>query len=214
MKGLLIKDIYVAWKMCWVYFAVEAIFILLTALGGTSPFILLIPTYLITMIPMTMLITDERARWHIYADGLPVTRAQVVASKFILMIVLNALSAVLMLAAGCIAVVNPMLAGEGHTVGDAAAAAVFCPAIMAFSSLSMPFTFRVGFEKGRYGYMIICVIAGAFIGTASASGWDFSRLNLGAVKLSVAAAVIIAASAAIFAVSWLLSAALYKTREF
>ena len=212
MKGLLIKDLYVAWKMCWSYLLVEIIFCLMVALGGTSPFMLLAASYLLSMVPMTILATDERVKWHIYADTLPVTRAQAVSAKYILSLILGAVSAVAILVSGFIATVNPMLAEEGHTMGEVYATLLGCPVVIALASLCMPFIFRIGFEKGRLAFMVMCMIAGGGFGFIVSTGLDLLEF----IKLpsAVIIAAVLGVSAIVFAASWALSALLYKTREF
>lgn len=212
MKGLLLKDFYMAWKMCWPYFLLEIIFCAFVALGGASPLMLLAATSIMSLTPMTVLATDERVKWHIYADTLPVTRAQSVSSKYILTVIFGAVSAAAILAAGFIATVNPMLAGEGHTMGEVYATLLGCPVVMALSSLCMPFIYKIGFEKGRLAFMVMCMFVGGSFGFIFSTGFDL--LKFLALSSAVIIAIVLGVSAAVFAASWALSVLLYKTREF
>ena len=211
MKGLLLKDLYVAAGACWPYLMVLIFFGAIVALGGASPFIILIGAYLMSMASMTVLSIDERAKWHIYADAMPVTRVQIVAAKYILTLILAALSAAVIALAGFIRAVNPALADEGCTFGETASALCVLPLIVALASVCMPFIFRLGFEKGRIAFMIFAAFAGMGCGIISSlSGDDFPVINIPA-NITL---IIIAVSAAVFAASWAASTLLYKTREF
>lgn len=211
MKGLLLKDFYVAAGTCWPYLLVLIFFSAIVALGGASPFIILIGAYFMSMASMNVLATDERAKWHIFADTLPVTRVQVVAAKYILTLILAAFSAAVLALAGFIRTVNPALAGEGYTFAEALSALSVLPLTASFASLCMPFIFRLGFEKGRIAFLVLCVMAGMGCGILAAlSGKDLPAI----IIPSNITLIILAVSAAVFAASWAASTLLYKTREF
>lgn len=86
MKGLLLKDLYLLGKGKWWSLAIMILASAFTALFG-GPYEGLLLTGLPCMFGMwTVWIfsADERDRWSRYSDVLPCTRAQIISSKYIL----------------------------------------------------------------------------------------------------------------------------------
>lgn len=83
MKGLLLKDFYMAWRYCRILLVLVVVFIALSWADQGSLFFLLYPIILVSMIPVTLLGYDERDRWTGYSDTLPYTRGQLVSAKYL-----------------------------------------------------------------------------------------------------------------------------------
>ena len=211
MKGLLLKDFYVSLRTGWLYFAVTVVFGAIIAFGGARPFVFLTAAYLMIILPMTVLAIDERAKWHVYADALPVTRAQVVAEKYLLTLLLSAFSAAVLAVSVLIAMFNPLLGDERPDLSSFSSTLSCFPLELALTSVCIPFVFRFGFDKGRIAYMFACACAGVGLGVfTSRNVSDMPNINIPSHIMLISAA----ASAAVFAASWAASTLLYKTREF
>ena len=83
MKGLLLKDFYLAWRYCRILLILVVVFIALSWAGEGSMFFLFYPIILVSMIPVTLLGYDERDRWMGYSAALPYTRGQLVSAKYL-----------------------------------------------------------------------------------------------------------------------------------
>lgn len=211
MKGLLIKDFYVSLKTGWLYFVVTVVLGGIIAFGGARPFVFLAAAYLMMILPMTLLAIDERAKWNTYADTLPITRAQVVAEKYILTLILSAFSAAVLAVSALIAMINPMLGDERPDLSSFLSTLGCFPLELALTSVCIPFVFKFGFDKGRIAYMFACAMAG--VGFGVFTSWnvnDLPNINIPSHIMLISSA----ASAAVFGASWAISTVLYKAREF
>ena len=83
MKGLLIKDLYLVKGYGTSIILISALFIAIGIMNGSYAFLMLTALYS-AMISINTMSYDERGHWDTYADSLPVSRTQVVLSKYIL----------------------------------------------------------------------------------------------------------------------------------
>ena len=147
MKGLLIKDIYLAIRHCGILFVVALVFLAVSMAGENNSFFAVFPSVFAGIVPLTVMGYDEQSRWNEYADGLPYSRAQTVSVKYILGLIgciLFSLLAVLALAA------RGALTGGTTDASEIFAYGAVCLAVgVLFPTLTLPFFFRFGVNKGR-----------------------------------------------------------------
>ena len=209
MKGLLLKDFYMAAKYCRTYLLIGIVFIAVSFAGPESQnmFFVFYPCLLCGMIPVNLLAYDERSRWLEYSGTLPYTKAQIVSGKYLVGIIVQG---AMLIAVGIAQGVRMHLAG---TFGWGEFA-LFMGSIYAMaavtSSISLPFMFRWGVEKGRIAYycMIGFVCAAGYLGSVF---FTESRKVTAAGSLVPWAMILL--GTAIYAASWLASIALYQKRE-
>lgn len=84
MKGLLLKDFYMATKYCKSYLFVLVAFLAASCCGKTSMFFCYYPCMIFGLIPVNMLSYDERSKWNVYSAALPYSKAQIVSGKYII----------------------------------------------------------------------------------------------------------------------------------
>ncbi len=205
MKGLILKDIYQTMKYLRAFLVIIVIFLVASVfIGASNSFYLYYPMLLTSMTPLSLMVYDDQNKWTSWADTLPYTRAQVVSAKYVLTLILVAgmlvLSTIAMLlnadfrAAGILRYLLPLTA-----------MGLLCP------SLSFPFMFKLGAEKGRLFYFIIlgvfCALA-VFIFSfyTSSAGNVFSNISL-LLNLTPVFGLLL------FLLSWRLSIYLYKKRD-
>ncbi len=210
MKGLLLKDFYLSKNYCKYYFLIILGFSLCTlASTDSSSFWAVFPSIYASMIPSTLQTYDEHEHWSSYSAALPYTRVQLVSVKYIdgliccgfasLLSVI--LKAVKMLIEGSFSI-NELL----FIFSISVAGGILPTAFM------LPFIFKLGAEKGRL-LSIICVGATVALLTTTKNIADNTSAGIqNEIGAGVAAAVLLA-TAALFAVSWLLSVTFYKKRE-
>ena len=209
MKGLLLKDFYMAAKYCRTYILIGIVFIAVSFAGADSQnmFFVFYPCLLCGMIPVNLLAYDERSRWMEYSGALPYTKAQIVSVKYLMGVIVQG---VMLLAVGLAQGVRMHIAGTFQW-GEYALimSSIFAMATIT-SSISMPFMFRWGVEKGRIAYycMIGFVCAGGYLGSVFFA--EGTRL---AVRGKLLMAILFLAGIGIYAASWLASIALYRKRE-
>lgn len=185
MKGFLIKDFMMSWKVGKLLLLMMLVFPCLDS-GGSM--FLFYGVALAAMLPVTLLAYDEAAGWLSYVDCLPRGRERFVAAKYIL---------------GLLAVL--LSGGMTALLGDGAMLALVLPAGLTALALLLPLNLYFGTKKARVLYYVLLALS-----LAAGTLMDklpvpmLSGLGLGAFP---------AAGLALFAMSWVLSVRLYKDRE-
>lgn len=207
MKGLMLKEFYMAWKYCRLHLVITVLFLGLAMLGDAENIMFLVyPSALASLIPVTLMSYDAQSKWDVYFETLPTSRAQYVSAKYLIGLILGelvlALTAVTQLLAirlnGEIGLnqLLPLLWGLQAIT-------------LVLPTLYLPPIFKLGVEKGRiWSLVMIAVTFGGGAGlTVGVKDWgSFSLPGNLSVWLLLGAIVL-------YALSWLLSIRLYRTRE-
>ena len=207
MRGLLLKDWYMMKKYCRYYFFVCIGFIILSMMSSGNMFFIFYPCLLCGMIPVNLLGYDERSRFTEYVGALPYTKTQIVSAKYLI----GLFTQIAMLTVICITQ-GVKMGIEGNFVLKEFLVLMMLLLIMASvsSSLTLPFIFRYGVEKGRGAYyvMIGVVCSGSIISTTIFKESMQKDIQLNGV-LPIACLVGIG----IYVFSWYLSTVFYNKRE-
>lgn len=211
MKGLLIKDLYLVKGYGTSIILISALFIAIGIMNGSYAFLMLTALYS-AMISINTMSYDERGHWDTYADSLPVSRTQVVLSKYILSFIAMLIVWILYLAGQTIA---------GVCSGTGVSAHMLSMSLILWSSwgfmvaLLYPVLFRFGMEKGRVLYMLaIMVISGVSgIFLSIKDELDVSITVSDITPYTGIAACVIVLSAALVTISVLLSIHFYGKRD-
>ena len=81
MKGLLLKDLYMAAKYCRAFLLIVVVFLAVSFFGDDNIFFVVYPAMIAGIVPVTLISYDERDKWDLYAGTLPYTGSQPVSSK-------------------------------------------------------------------------------------------------------------------------------------
>lgn len=207
MSGLLLKELYMARKYCRLHLVITVLFLGMAMLpSAENLFLLFYPSAMASFIPVTLLSYDTQSKWDVYFDTLPTSRAQYVSAKYLIGLILGelvlALTAVTQLLAirlnGEIGLnqLLPLLWGLQAIT-------------LVLPTLCLPLIFKWGVEKGRIVFLVmIGVVCGgsAVLALNVKDGGIFSLPGNLSVWLLLGAIVL-------YALSWLLSIRLYRTRE-
>lgn len=208
MKGLLLKDAYMAAKYCRAYLLIVAVFLIAAPFSGDNLFLMMYPCILASMVPVNLLAYDAQSKWEQYAGTLPCSRAQLVSAKYL--IGLFASCGVLVL----IALVQGIRMAVGSIPVQALGSLMAMSLISSFvvPAITLPLIFRFGPEKGRILYMVVVGIACGISAVVSItqSPTLFSREI--STELPVLGLICLAA-AVVYGASWYLSILFYKMRE-
>lgn len=199
MKGLLLKDFYLTIK----YSRFLLFFVLVYGVVGLffsdGAVFVILPVMLIALLPQTLYSYDEREKWTVYTQALPISRAQYVTEKYLFGACCYAgylaLMAVLHLAAGTED--YGTLFVMQFTIG------LMVPTIL------MPFLFRFGTEKGRMAYLLVI---GALFGMSMALTKNSQGILSTLRRLTFPIWTLCPAMAAAYVLSWRLSITLYQKR--
>ena len=207
MKGLLLKDWYMMKKYCKSYIIIAAVFTALSLASKGNMFFVFYPCLLCGMIPVNLLGYDERSRWMQYSGTMPYTKTQLVSAKYLIgLLSQTAMLIVMGIAQGIKTTVS------GDFVWNDFIVLMLMMLIMATltSSISLPFIFKLGVEKGRTAYyLMIGMVCGASVLASS-----FFRSDLQAeIRPNTILIVMSIVGVGVYILSWLLSIRFFKKRE-
>lgn len=204
MKGLLLKDLYLSWKYCRSYLFMILFFALISCFGDNNPFFVYYPCLFIGLAPLNLQTFDEKEKWHIFADTMPYSRAQMVSGKYVYGLFTAAVGLVIAAAAQAI---RMNLAGYFSAGEYIRILLGMLSCSLMLPALIMPCVFKLGAEKGRIAYM---VITGAVVAVFFALSGIFGTPALpGGIPAAFGAAAVLV----LYVLSWLLSIHFYRRRE-
>jgi len=207
MKGLLLKDLYMMKKYCRAYFIIAVVFIAVSFASNENMFFVFYPCLLCGMIPVNLLGYDERSRWLQYSETMPYTKGQIVSGKYL--IGLGA-QVVVVLVTGIAQAIRMSVSGTFVFGEYLVLMMLLLTMALLASSVTLPFMFKLGVEKGRMAYyiMIGIVCAGSMISSNFLSGGMQEKIELNGIL-----PIICLVAIGVYVLSWYLSIAFYKKRE-
>lgn len=207
MKGLLLKDWYMMKKYCRAYLLIGAVFIAVSLFSNDNLFFVFYPCLLCGMIPVNLLGYDERSRWMQYSGTLPYTKAQIVSAKYLI----GLLAQVAVLLVTGLAQGIKMTVGGNFVFGEFAVLMLLLLTMATLtSSISLPFIFKLGVEKGRTAYYVMI----GFVCGASVLASSLLRGQLvSEIQPNAFLAVLATVGIGVYVLSWYLSVIFFKKRE-
>ena len=207
MKGLLLKDWYMMKKYCRYYLFCAVGFTILSVMSAGNMFFIFYPCLLCGMIPVNLIGYDERSRWMQYSGTMPYTKAQIVSGKYLIGLFSQL---VILLLMGAAHAVKMMIAGD-FVPGEFAVLMLLMLIVSTLSfSISLPFIFKLGVEKGRTAYYVMV----GFVCAASFIVSNLFKGQLGTeIKPNLVLAILAVVGIGIYSFSWYMSIVFYKKRE-
>lgn len=207
MKALLLKDWYMVCKYCKSYLIIFVIFLGAALAGNDNLFFAFYPCLITCLIPVNLLSYDERSKWTLYSATLPYTKAQLVSSKYLIGLIAQL---TLLLLSGIVQAIRLYRSGT-FVLSNYLFILVMILILSAFSSsVSLPFMFKLGVEKGRMAYLVMVGIVCA--GSSMASG-IYSKITFPESATSAMLPLFLLGSIAMYALSWFLSIRFYSNKE-
>lgn len=206
MKGLLLKDWYMAKKYCRSHLLIAVLFLFVAFMEEENMFFMTYPCIFIATIPTVLLSYDERCKWDAYCGTLPCSKKQIVSEKFIVgLIVTIPLIIITALVLG----IKTSLAGSfsfGEII-EVVSVLIIVTALM--TAVTLPFMIKLGVEKGRIAYYVMIGLATALAVLApNVIGADMQKeMTFSFAPIAIVLAVVI------YAVSWYLSIKFYEKKE-
>ena len=207
MKGLLLKDVYQMWYYTRVIILAAVVMMLVGVFGMKegSNFFMLYGGFLLGIFPMTLLAYDQNSRFSAYSAALPVTKEQLVGSKYLIGLGAMALSELLSMAALAAA---QLLWGTVTVQITVATLLQVAMLTLLGNMILLPLSYRFGYEN----YLCIGVLA-CLMGIAVSSGGTLLNSILPAHGSLLVLVVVLVAALALYALSWRLSVAWYGKAE-
>lgn len=207
MKGLLLKDFYMARTYCKSYVLLALIFLGVSLAGGENLYFIFYPALFFGMIPMSLLSYDERSHWLQYAETMPYTRVQIVSAKYLVGLIAQTCYVILV---GIVQGIKLGTRGTLDVVGLLEMLLVLLSLSTMITSVCMPFMFKWGVEKGRMAYYVMVGVACAVAYSATTVSGSVMTESLTGSAFPVLICVV---SMSVYALSWFLSAVFYTKRE-
>ena len=217
MTGLIIKDLCVLKNQMKTLLLVLAFFIIFSIFNKDATFILfLIPFYMI-MIFITTFSYDEFNKWDSYCNSLPLSRKEIVRSKYILF---NASSLILLILGIIAALIVPNFI-ENTTFESIFASIIgIAFGIYLVISLLIPFYYKFGSQKGRIMLFLCVAILALLIGTITSldifNNIELMNLinSLNNLSLGMFTLLLIIVTTIIMSISYYISVKIYSNKEF
>lgn len=169
MKGLLLKDLYTMRSYLRTLAVMFVFYIVLGFVSRTSSFFAAFVGVLCIVMTVTSYAYDQTCGWNLYGASLPVSRREIVRSKYLLALLLSAAGILVTILAHLLFV----LGGRGGSLADilpnALGAGVSGFLIVI---ILLPVLYRFGVEKGR---VVMMILAARDHGRNLSDGADFAR---------------------------------------
>ena len=217
MKGLIIKDLCVLKNQMKTLLLVLAFFIIFSIINEDATFILfLVPFYMI-MILITTFNYDEFNKWDSYCNSLPLSRKEIVKSKYILF---NATSLIALILGILASFIIPSFIE--NTTFESLFASIIGVAfgICLVISLLIPFYYKFGSSKGRIMLFLCIVILALLIGAITSldifNNKELMNIinSLNNLSLGMFTLLLIILTVIIMSISYCISVRIYKNKEF
>lgn len=202
MIGLVLKDLINLKKQLKIFIFMLVFYFIFSMTTKNGSMFGTMVTLLFAMQPITALAFDEKANWDKYALAMPVSRAEIVISKYVLGIVLSLFATLLNFIA-------QFLLGTEINVDNIITVFVTLSVSIIFFSLLLPVIFKFGVEKGRLLMFIVLMLPTLIILIFKDS---FSSITQDMIIKAIYGLPLLAI--AILILSMLLSISIYKKKEF
>ena len=212
MKGLLLKDVYQMWYYTRMLILAAVVMMLVGVFGMKegSNFFMLYGGFLLGIFPMTLLAYDQNSRFSAYSAALPVTKEQLVGSKYLIGLGAMALSELLSMAALAAA---QLLWGTVSVQITVATLIQVAMLTLLDNIILLPLFYRFGYEKAKYVYYLSIGMLGSFMGYFVSSGDSALDSILPANGSLLVLVVVLAVVLVLYTLSWRLSVAWYGKAE-
>ncbi len=201
MTGLILKDLLNLKQQMKSLLIVLAVWLFISVMNGNGYFFGGFFVMYVVMIPMTTMSMDERSKWERYALTMPVTRTELVLSRYVLSLLTALVGLVLTFIVCWVMSKNPV---ESLNVS----LALLCVGTI-FASLVLPIIFKMGVDKGRIIMMIVFLVPFllAFLLPKTGIQPNEAMLAKAIVFVPIAALVLLILSVYV-------SISIYKKKEF
>lgn len=214
-ERLAAKDAYQIWHYAKGVIVATVVMMgagVVTIMNGANFFIVYVYAgFLMGMMPMTLLAYDQASKFSEYSAALPVTKEQLVGSKYIVGLCGLVLAEVF--AAAALGVASLHWTAVDHALVVSTLVQVGMTTLLN-SAVLLPLNYRFGYEKAKYAFYLMVGLVAALMGFGMSANEDGLARNLLPQSISSLGLLGIAVAAlALYALSWRLSVAWYGKAE-
>lgn len=208
MKGLLLKEFIMLRKSWFAFTLMIGVFSAMAVWSGEVQMLLIAPLFM-SIWSFSFLGMDEQSRWKQYSAALPFERRTVVSSKYLMMIILNAVSVLFITVCYLISVAVGKAVFSGSFLLMLIISAIFIGLI--YPTIILPLNYRFNTEKSRIILMLINGVLG---------GVSVTLMQLPVMSSDIMSSIaeyipliILAVTVLLFVLSWQLSIKIYNKRD-
>lgn len=205
MIGLLVKDFLNLKKQAKTYLILLIFYFILGIANENTTMFSAMMAMVAAMVPITAMAYDERSKWDRYALTMPISRFNMVVSKYILGLILLTIAFVITM------LFSLLFSNLNLTENILSNFAILSVGIILISVI-FPILFKFGVEKGRILMMIVLFAPTGIIVLLSKMGFEIPTVNEEILKLLIYLSPVFAL--VLFAISVLISLSIYKNKEF
>ncbi|HEY5556892.1 ABC-2 transporter permease [Acetobacterium sp.] len=154
MKGLILKDL-LNLKGTFKTLGVMMLLFTVIFIPAGNDFVFGIIIIMLAMMVITTISYDDLAKWDTYALTMPVTRKEMVLSKYLVLGILTISGAILSLIVG---IIGTMIVGRSFSMEILAIIGVVLLIALVFGSVMLPLIYKFGAEKARLMLMLCFLI--------------------------------------------------------
>lgn len=211
-ERLAAKDAYQIWHYAKGVIVAAVVMMgagVVTIMNGAN-FFIVYAGFLMGMMPMTLLAYDQASKFSEYSGVLPVTKEQLVGSKYIIGLCGLVLAELLSMATLAAA---QLLWGTVTVQITVATLLQVAMLTLLGNIILLPLAYRLGYQKARYAYYLCIGLLASYMGYFVSSGDSALESILPAQGSLLVLVVVLAAVLALYALSWRLSVAWYGKAE-
>lgn len=164
MKSLVLKDLYNIWHNAKsMFFMLLVLAFIIIPFAGAEAYIIM-SGVLCSMMIITTFSFDDNSKWMKYAMVTPVTKKDMVVSKFIVLLIFSSFGAISGLIIGSIGGIiarKVILSGISNVLTLLLTSVVSLVIAEIFGSMSIPLLFKFGAEKARMLSLVSCIVPAA-----------------------------------------------------
>ena len=201
MKGLILKD-FMNLKQQWKILAVFLVFYGFISLSSKNASLGGAVVIMCAILPTTVMSYDERDKWDKYALSMPLSRTDMVLSKYIM-------SMIFLLIAFFLNIVLNLLIGSAPIKEVLFESTTLCAVGVLYISLTLPILFKYGVEKSRLIVTIVLFTPAVIIILFSKFSVNMPDKQI----LNILSFILPMISIVIFIISILISLNIYKRKE-
>ena len=203
MKGLIIKDFINLKKQAGIITVMMVLYLIISITSKNGAAFGAMIFIMFALLPVSTMSYDERASWDKYALTMPVSRVDMVLSKYILSLILSSIALILNFIA------QAAMGNEMNYENITVIFAVFGIS-MIYISLILPIMFKFGVEKGRMLMMVVLMLPMIVVLLFS----NIVKTALSEEMIKKALYAFPAAAVLLFLASIFVSVKLYSKKEF
>lgn len=203
MIGLLRKDFFNLKKNFKIFLLMLVFYIIMGIVNGDYTIFSTIITIVAIMLPITAMSFDERSKWDRYALTMPISRSNIVFSKYLLGLIFLVSAFILSMVLNLL---DSNISFKENITTNLSAVTMG----MIYMSIVFPIMFKFGVEKGRIFIMMAFFIPAAFAFLLPKLGIS----NLDALVVKKLFYIIFAMGPLSLIVSCLVSLPIYRKKEF